>query len=85
MGGVVCRVVGEDASWTNLETLRSRRKAIVRRHMESENAHDFDVTIGTFSRPRYELVPSGTLHDGEAILCERVHYDTATILRRLTG
>ena len=46
--------------------LRRRREAIVRRHMESENVHDFDTTIGTFSHPRYELIPSGLVHDGEA-------------------
>ena len=28
--------------------------------------HDFDTTIGTFSHPRYELIPSGQVHDGEA-------------------
>jgi steroid delta-isomerase-like uncharacterized protein len=138
---------------TDLATLRSRREAIVRRHMESENVHDFDATIGTFSHPRYELIPSGAVHDGEAavrayfketrtafpdqrnelialrhlddgvvvefwlrgthkgalmgfeptgrsfecrmtafflfddvaIVCERVYYDTATILRQLTS
>lgn len=46
--------------------LRARREAIVRAHMESENVHDFDATIGTFSHPRYELIPSGQVHDGEA-------------------
>ena len=33
--------------------------------MESENVHEFDVTIGTFSHPRYEIVPTGEVHDGE--------------------
>ena len=45
--------------------LRQRREAIVREHMESENVHEFDVTIGTFSHPRYEIVPTGEVHDGE--------------------
>jgi steroid delta-isomerase-like uncharacterized protein len=45
--------------------LRERREAVVREHMESENRHDFDTTIGTFSHPRYELVPTGEVHDGE--------------------
>lgn len=48
------------------QDLRARREAIVRAHMESENVHDFDATIATFSHPRYELVPSGQVHDGEA-------------------
>jgi len=38
---------------------RSRREAIVREHMESENVHDFDTTIGTFEHPRYEIISTG--------------------------
>ena len=45
--------------------LRARREAIVREHMESENVHDFDTTIGTFGHPRYELVATGDVYDGE--------------------
>lgn len=140
-------------SQTDQSQVRSRREAIVRAHMESENVHDFDATIETFSHPRYELIASGQVHDGEAavrayfketrtafpdqrnelialhhlddgvvvefwlrgthdgplgtfaatgkrfecrmtaffffdadaIVCERVYFDTATILRQLTG
>ena len=46
--------------------LRDRREAIVREHMDSENRHDFDATIDTFGHPRYELVPTGDVYDGEA-------------------
>jgi steroid delta-isomerase-like uncharacterized protein len=45
--------------------LRERREAVVREHMESENRHDFDSTIGTFAHPRYEIIPSGDVYDGE--------------------
>jgi steroid delta-isomerase-like uncharacterized protein len=45
--------------------LRQRREAIVVEHMDSENRLDFDATIGTFSHPRYELVPTGDVFDGE--------------------
>jgi steroid delta-isomerase-like uncharacterized protein len=45
--------------------LRRRREAIVREHMESENVQDFDRTIDTFGHPRYELVPTGDVYDGE--------------------
>src|SRR3954453_24162478 len=48
------------------EGLRARREAVVREHMESENVHDFDTTIGTFSHPRYEIIPTGDVYDGEA-------------------
>jgi steroid delta-isomerase-like uncharacterized protein len=46
--------------------LRERREAVVREHMESENHHDFDTTIGTFAHPRYEIIPTGDVYDGEA-------------------
>ena len=47
------------------EDLRSRREATVKEHMESENRHDFDATIATFEHPRYELIATGEVHDGE--------------------
>jgi steroid delta-isomerase-like uncharacterized protein len=48
------------------QTLRVRREALVREHMQSENVHDFDTTIGTFGHPRYELIATGEVYDGEA-------------------
>ena len=44
---------------------REQRERIVREHMESENRHEFDVTMATFDHPRYEIVPTGEVHDGE--------------------
>ena len=44
--------------------LREHREAIVREHMESENHHDFDTTLGTFGHPRYEIIPTGDVFDG---------------------
>jgi predicted ester cyclase len=49
-----------------LDELRAAREKEVRIHMESENVHDFDATIGTFSHPRYELIATGQTYDGEA-------------------
>src|SRR5215213_6120854 len=46
-------------------SLRTRREAVVREHMESENRHEFDVTMATFGHPRYEIVPTGDVYDGE--------------------
>jgi steroid delta-isomerase-like uncharacterized protein len=37
---------------------------MVREHMESENTHDFDVTMATFGHPRYEIIPTGDVYDG---------------------
>ena len=47
------------------DALAERRLDVVRRHMESENDHDFETTMGTFAHPRYELVPTGMVFDGE--------------------
>ena len=44
--------------------LRARREAVVREHMESENRQEFEVTLGTFSHPRYELMANGRVYDG---------------------
>lgn len=42
------------------------RQELVREHMESENRHDFETALGTFDHPRYELVATGEVFDGEA-------------------
>ena len=44
--------------------LRKKREEIVREHMDSENRHEFDATLETFEHPRYELIPTGEVHDG---------------------
>ena len=52
------------------EGLRARRLAVVRVHMESENDLDFDRTIATFAHPRYELMATGEVFDGEVAVRE---------------
>ncbi len=47
------------------QELRDRREALVREHMQSENDHDYELTLGTFEHPRYEIVPTGDVFDGE--------------------
>jgi len=47
-----------------MSSQRERREAIVREHMESENRHEFDVTMATFDHPRYEIIPTGEIYDG---------------------
>ena len=47
-------------------SLRATREALVRRHMEAENVHDYDDVIATFGHPRYELIATDRVHDGEA-------------------
>ena len=54
----------------NDASLRDRREAIVREHMESENRHEFDVTLGTFDHPRYEIIATGEVYDGAEQVAE---------------
>jgi steroid delta-isomerase-like uncharacterized protein len=56
---------GPSAGTTIAADLRGKREAIVREHMESENRHDFDTTMSTFHHPRYEIIATGDVHDGE--------------------
>jgi steroid delta-isomerase-like uncharacterized protein len=46
------------------KAILEKREAIVLEHMESENRHEFDVTLDTFDHPRYELIATGDIHDG---------------------
>lgn len=45
--------------------LRAVRDGVIREHMETENRLDFDATLATFDHPRYELVATGQVFDGE--------------------
>lgn len=45
--------------------LAQRRLDVVREHMASENDRDVERTLATFGHPRYELVPTGQIFDGE--------------------
>jgi steroid delta-isomerase-like uncharacterized protein len=59
------------------EELRNRREALVIEHMESENRHEYDATIETFEHPRYELIGTGDVYDGQAEV-ERYFEETRT-------
>jgi steroid delta-isomerase-like uncharacterized protein len=50
---------------TDNRDVRAARDTVIREHMESENRLDFDTTIATFDHPRYELVGTGQVFDGE--------------------
>ena len=57
---------GCSAMTDTTDRLRNRREAVVREHMESEDRREFDATIATFAHPRYEIIPTGEIFDGEA-------------------
>ena len=45
---------------------RTQREQIVRSHMECENTHDYETVMTTFSHPRYEIIPTDKVYDGDA-------------------
>ena len=48
------------------EDVRSRREQIVLDHFRDEVAQDWDAVLSTFPHPRYELIPTQTVHDGDS-------------------
>ena len=48
-----------------MSNLREQREAIVRRHIDAENAGDLDGLIDSFHHPRYHVVAMGAISDGE--------------------
>jgi predicted ester cyclase len=45
--------------------LQRARQAVLDAHSAAETAHDLDAVIATFHHPRYEIVPTGEVFDGE--------------------
>jgi steroid delta-isomerase-like uncharacterized protein len=43
---------------------RKRREELVRRHVEAENAADYETALATFQHPRYEYVATDEVYDG---------------------
>jgi predicted ester cyclase len=43
---------------------RTQREKIVLDHFDDEVAQNWDATLSTFPHPRYELIPTQTVHDG---------------------
>lgn len=50
--------------------LQQRREQVILEHMRSENEHRFDDTLATFAHPRYELMATGDVYDGEEAVRE---------------
>ncbi len=54
------------------DELRRIREDIVARHVAGENARDLEAVMATFSHPRYEIVPSATVYDGDAAVRQMI-------------
>ena len=49
-----------------------RREALVLRHVEAENDRDLEAIMATFTRARYEIVPTATVYDGDAAVRQMI-------------
>ncbi|MFN8150222.1 MAG: ester cyclase [Solirubrobacterales bacterium] len=47
------------------DEVRAKREKVVLDHFADEVAQDWDATLSTFPHPRYEIVPTQTVHDGD--------------------
>jgi steroid delta-isomerase-like uncharacterized protein len=47
-----------------LETAATRREELVRKHVDAENAADYETALATFQHPRYEYVATDEVYDG---------------------
>jgi hypothetical protein len=45
--------------------LQRTREELVLRHVAAENARDLPAVMATFTRPRYEIIPTGMVFDGD--------------------
>ena len=48
------------------EAVRARRQKIVLDHFHDEVEQQWDDVLSTFPHPRYEIIPTQTVHDGDA-------------------
>lgn len=65
------------------------------RHVAAENERDLDGIMATFAHPRYEIVPTATVYDGDAevrqmILSQwqtlpQMHYAAAAVFHAANG
>lgn len=56
------------------DEVRARREQVVLDHFRDEVAQDWDATLSTFPHPRYEIVPTETVYDGDAAVRGYYHY-----------
>jgi steroid delta-isomerase-like uncharacterized protein len=47
-----------------MATSASSREKLVRKHVEAENAADYETALATFQHPRYEYVATDEVYDG---------------------
>ena len=64
------------------DDLRQRRLEIIREHMDTEVTQEFDRTLATFNgHPRYEIMPTGQVFDGDDEVMELLPHDPHRVPR----
>jgi steroid delta-isomerase-like uncharacterized protein len=59
-------------------TTATQREELVRKHVEAENAADYETALATFQHPRYEYVASDEVYDGaEEVMAHWREFDRA--------
>jgi steroid delta-isomerase-like uncharacterized protein len=59
-------------------TTATQREKLVRKHVEAENAADYETALATFRHPRYEYVASDEVYDGaEEVMAHWREFDRA--------
>ena len=58
------------------ETLQARERVVLD-HFRDEVAQDWDAVLATFPHPRYELIATRVVHDGDAEV--RAYYDDTRV------
>jgi len=48
------------------DEVRARREQVVLDHFHDEVEQDWDAVLSTFPHPRYEIVPTSAVHDGDS-------------------
>ncbi|HKV21918.1 MAG TPA: nuclear transport factor 2 family protein [Mycobacterium sp.] len=71
------------------------REDLVLRHVAAENERDLEGIMATFTHPRYEIVPTATVYDGDAAVRQmilgqwaglpRMHYTAEAVFHSEDG
>jgi steroid delta-isomerase-like uncharacterized protein len=61
-----------------MATTAAQREKLVRKHVEAENAADYETALATFQHPRYEYVATDEVYDGtEQVMAHWHEFDRA--------
>jgi predicted ester cyclase len=64
--------MGDRQSVMISDDIRARREKLVLDHFHDEVAHQWDDVLSTFPHPRYEIIPTQTVYDGDVAV--RAYY-----------